>query len=391
MKGRNVVLVFLFYPYLVFSYTSFVPSHEGVCGNFSPFAEGVEAGELNPANLVFSPEYSFNILTVGMEYALDMTIGEYLNLFSGEFLDKEKERIRKVRDMKFVGGIRGGSFSYKTIGFNFSYFSYNTLHLPQEVMDLILYGNERDRKYNLNGVNGEICHGLSFKFFFAHKIGEYCGMGYGVKLLKGIAYCGVKEVDGYLETIFDKADSTWISGRGEMIIETAEGGNGISIDIGTIYYLGRGKFILSIYAQNVMSAMFWSTNSKEISASFVIDSTDLEKFKPDTTFQWKVEDTRGKVFRSYLPPHIGIDLGKKGRRFKYVIGVGYPQYIGGGCEYLVWKDIKVRGGIGYRYSRWWLGIGIGYHRSIFKLDTGLRWNSWGYFSAALGVSLVSSD
>jgi hypothetical protein len=392
MKKLGLIFGVLFPPYLLFSYTFFTPSGEGFCGNFSPFAKGVDAGILNPGNLIFSPEYSVNILTLGIEYSLDMTIWEYLKLFSGILLsDKEKERIRKVRDMKFIVGIGGGSFSYKTIGFNFSFFSYNTLHIPQDVMDLVLYGNERDEKYNLSGLNGEILRGLSFKFSFAHKIGEYCGMGYGVKILNGNSYYSVKEVNGYLETIFDKADRTWISGKGEMTIGTAEGGNGVAIDIGSVYYLGGRKFILSIYAQNVISVMFWSNNSKEIKSSFILDTTDLEKFKPDTTFQWKVVETRNKVFTTALPLYIGIDLGKEGKKFKYAIGIGYPQFIGGGLEYLVWRGISVKSGIGYRYSRWWLGVGIGYQRGIFKVDSGVRWSSWGYFSVALGVNLIPSE
>ncbi|MCK4307489.1 hypothetical protein KAW50_04600 [candidate division WOR-3 bacterium] len=376
---------------------------EGLGRSYSAIATGFDAVFWNPANIAISPNFSFNIATLGVEYNSNLTTSEYMKLYNKEhFNDNDKEMFANGEKLNVMGSAQAFSFSFKNFAVATYAYSNNKFNLPKDVTDLYFWGNEIDRTYSLEDIEGKSETGLAVALSFARKLERSGSFAIGgtIKYLHGISYLDVYDSRGSLTTTFYSTEKTEIYGQGSLASRLAQGGYGIAADFGLIHLTESYNFSVSVI--NLFSAMTWHKNATKINADFTLDSIDFEHF--DWDLPWNESTTEGP-FVTHLDPIFRLGGAFKRKLLLITSEVGYPQLFSIGIEFpsLTHIDfsppeikypshiVVFRGGMTFVDSRVWFGCGIGVGIKPINIDIGIRMSSLSHISGALSISVVPRD
>ncbi len=386
---------------------SFSGRSEGLGRSYSAIATGFDAVSCNPANLAISPDFSFNILTLGFEYNSNLSIAEYMSLYSkGYFNDTDKKMFDNGEKLNILGSAQAFSFSFKNFALAAYAYTDNKVNIPQDVTDILFWGNkDLDRVYSLENIEGNNETGFAVAFSGARKLerrGNF-SLGGTIRYLHGISYLSASDSYGSLTTTFYSADETKIYGNGGMKTKYAEGGYGVGADFGMIYFSENCNIGVSII--NLFSVMTWDKGVVQSDMSFELDSVDLETFDVDSSLEWE-EDTNDGPFILHPKPIFRIGGAMKKKGLLITSEFGYPQLFAIGIEYpSLWVEhseekikypshlIVLRGGMTFTDSRFWFGfgIGLGIRPVPINLDIGIRMSSASHISGAISISVIPRD
>lgn len=377
-----------------YGFSNFSGRGEGFCRSYSVLATGFDAVGWNPACLAVSPQFSFNIATLGVEYNSNLTFADYMKLYERDYFDeRDKEMFKDGEQLSVSGMAQAFSFSFKNMGLVTYAYSTNDMKIPKDVADLIFWGNEVNRTYLLEGVEGELHSGFAVALSVAKLVrreerllldeGGNFAFGGTIKYLHGLSYMGIEESSGSLGTTMEK-----IAGNGELVYCEAEGGYGVGVDFGVLYLINN--WTLGVSVINAFSEMIWTTGTSRVSTSFVLDSTDLEHFNPDTTLRWEEKEEEGLQFKTRLSPIARLGGALKRERLLVVGEVGYPPFFSVGLEF-PYTVTKLRCGVGVVDGRGWFGFGIGVGPIPLNLDAGIRISSASHISGALTLSVLPRE
>jgi hypothetical protein len=107
--------------------------------------------------------------------------------------------------------------------------------IPKDVIDLVLSGNELDRRYSVSTLQGEAIAYSDVTLGFGVPLARGLTTGIGLKYLRGIFVAQNTDVDGYLLTTPYVVNSEVLAGY-----RWALGGNGYGLDWGMTYEWGSG-------------------------------------------------------------------------------------------------------------------------------------------------------
>ncbi|MDD2890100.1 MAG: DUF5723 family protein [bacterium] len=371
---------------------------EGLSRTYSVFASGFDAVAWNPANLILSPKFSFNILSIGMEYSSNLSVGDWIKIAShGYFNDEDKKIFQNGLSFGACGGAQAISFSWKNIAFTSCLITKNAGEIPSDFTKMIFWGNipEIDSVYSFNGTQGVSEIALDVGVSAAQLIAsDNFAIGATIKYLEGFSYMDAK-LDGGLKTTFDTTDiaaSTIISGNGSAVLRYAEGGTGFGVDIGALYF--NKDYNMGISVINILSGMEWLENPAIDSLTFTVKPTDLEHFDPDTSVKWDTTTITGRSFstREDMSVKLGCSINKK--TMNVAAEIGYPQWFGMGAE-IPYKAVVFRTGVGLvkaiSKSNLWIGLGIGTKFKLLHADIGVRVSPTTSMSAALGLTILPEE
>lgn len=393
---------------LFFALLFAVPSHallnfsgrgEGFCRSYSIFSSGFDAVEWNPANLAIAPRYSFNILTLGIEYSSNLGLADIQKIYTeGHFNDDEKEIFRNGISLSAYGGAQAVSFSWKNMAFTSYLQTVNTFEVPSELAELVFWGNKyevNEGVYNVGGTKASsevsLAVGLSGGQMMAT---DNFAAGATLKYFEGFFYTDAN-LDGELVTKFpasspEDTSSTLMYGNGTGVLRRAEGGTGFGIDVGVLYF--TQNYSMGISVVNLLSSMEWLENPRIDSVTFLLDTTDLEHFKVDTSLVWDTTGTVNTSFSTKQEPRIRIGLGIMKKRVNTSVELGYPQLIAVGAEF-PFEYVSLRTGIGLVQpkSKVWIGLGVGTQIKLLHFDLGARMTSTTGFSFALSLTILPEE
>ncbi len=228
----------------------------GEIGIYSVSKNGIFSPYWNPANCSFT-KYPLFFL----ESFVVQTIEDTTSMFIDE---EDKTNIMKA--------IKGNHYTYKNIfekkvisinckNYALTYINkaYRFSEISKDFFSLFLFGNELDRKYNISGGSGEIQiideYGVSTSLPFIKKNSITISSGIKLKYLKGISCTKVDSVCGIVETTWDTLINT-----SAFFFSSANGGNGVSIDVGIAGTLGE-KIYAGISIENLYNTLNWSKNT----------------------------------------------------------------------------------------------------------------------------------
>ncbi|MDD5528784.1 MAG: DUF5723 family protein [bacterium] len=371
---------------------------EGLSRNYSVFSAGFDAVEWNPANLILSPKFSFNILSIGMEYSSNLSVGDWMKLAThGYFNDEDKKIFQNGLSFGACGGAQAISFSWKNIAFTSCLATKNKGEIPSDFTQMFFWGNipEIDSVYSFNGTQGVSEIALNVGISAAQLLAsDNFSIGATIKYLEGFSYMDAK-LDGYLKTTFDTTDfaaPTMISGSGNAVLRYAEGGTGFGIDIGALYF--NKDYNMGISVINILSGMEWLENPVIDSLTGTVKPTDLEHFDPNTSVKWDTTTITGHPFstKEDMSVKLGCSINKKAMNVSAEIG--YPQWIGMGVE-VPYKAVAFRTGLGIvkatSKSNVWIGLGIGTKFKFLHTDLGVRVSPMKSMSAALSMTILPEE
>ena len=364
---------------------------EGLCRSYSGLALGYEACGWNPATLALAPQYSFNIATIGLEYNSNLSFSDYTRIMEGmHFTDEDKRMFSLGEELNFFGNAQAVSLSYKNFGLMTYAYSHQYLNIPEDITSLIFWGNELDKEYSFKNIDAKSDIGFEVILSGAYALGglnKHFSFGGSLKYIQGISYMDICESDGKLTTTFYSTDEPKISGWGEIISRSAEGGRGLGADIGVLYTFGR--YFVSLSAMDVFSEVTWDIRPKKTVASFKLDPVDLETFDPDTNLIWETNEYT-ETFTTFLDPNVDLNIGLKKEYFSVVVGCGYPRIFSLGAE-SHYRFLVFRSGVSIEDNRPWGSFGIGVIKNLFHLDIGIRMNSSSHISAGFSAYIIPNN
>jgi len=192
--------------------------------------------------------------------------------------------------------------------------------IPDDILDLALYGNEVGRTYCMDGASGEAMAVADLSLAYSMPLslrGREFFAGARVHYLKGLAYGGVVSAGGSLYTGEES-----LTGEGEMVVRTAEGGSGYSLDLG-LAHRTYSHIIISAYILNAVSGIRWSDGCKEEINSVIAQNVSFGDSDLDSLIDDYHETRELAGFSTSIAPVLGLGL-EKNTRWTY-LSILYTQ------------------------------------------------------------------
>lgn len=410
------------------------------------FSRGVNAIGVNPANLAIEGDKSIEISTVFPLPSISVfagndfiTLNDYNYFFTGvkgnngeitgKYLDEteKKNLLNLFNDGSKINSNAGinlfsayvyPSKSLGAFGFSINDWVGAQFDVPQEIFELILYGNIPNKVYDLKNIDGKAWYIRNYAFSYSRDFSDvfkkafrFFSAGFSVKMVQGFAYAGFDRINTTLKTENDY--NITVNGDSRLFVATSpsfgvkydfEGdsvdykgdaglfnkpaGTGLGFDFGVYAELNKAWSIA--FALTDLGSINWDKRIAEYSSNGVFV---LEDITDDTLVDSLTETITGKgkegnAFSTDLATAIKIGAGLKVHEFvdgyfpgKLFVEVNYHQGFNNmpsnskrarfslGAEWLPWEWFAVRTGLsfgGFDKFRW--GAGLGFDTGLLVLD-----------------------
>ncbi len=361
------------------------PRAIGLGGAYIGLAEGAEAPHWNPANLALRDErfFSMNFLSFGMGFHNNSFSKHQYDIYNGQKLDLD-DIINSIPDGGFNVDITG---AVEILGFGFGNYAFTITGVApawakiNKDIPRLIKGNEIGRKYNFGGSDGRGLAYISYDFSGALPIEvewfDRFAIGANLKYLQGIAGGELVKLNGNLLT-----DAAAINGQIDGTARMAQGGNGISFDLGAMAIVNE-KWTIGLSFTDLLNTISWSNKPEEIQFSALIDSINLDKWTEyeeiDSLFKRQDTTRTTGSFSMGLPQQMRI--GAIYRAENYLVTMDYIQgfrngpgattipQIAGGIEYkpLFWLPLRAGLALGGKEVVT-IALGLGFHIGRVRID-----------------------
>jgi len=364
-------------------------------GAYTALARGVQAPGWNPANLALPREKRFelNMLSIGVDFHNNSFTKKFYDLYNGRFLTAEDKRnilaaipangLTSTLDTEIQAlGFSAGAFAFTVRGLAAS-----EVQMSKDLAELVLFGNEIGRSYDIGDTDGEgwsaASVALSFAFPLQVRAFKKFTLGFSLKYLHGFAFAKVREATSKIQT-----DESAVYGSGKIVVDRSFGGNGFGLDLGAAAQLSENTF-LSVGITNLANYIKWSTSSKRFTYSFQIDSLSVERADSrglDSVFVDSEVTTDLNAFTVSLPSQLRIGLAHTTGRLSLALDVKQGLRSGPGVssqpEVALGTEVKPIGFLPLR-----AGVSFGGNRGLsagagFALDFSVF--SWSFAVASRG-------
>ena len=408
---KLLLLVFICY---AFSQNVMIPSSMGTAGTIATQSRGDDVIGWNPANLGFedNPDFSmsFGIIPIVPIPAVRLEnsavsvnwLADYL--FSGQYLDAntKNEMLSVFTDDAWdlnplvyakILGISSGNFAF-TIGAEVN----SNITLPTSVLNFTMYGNKFGEEISLDNidVSAQAVIPFSLSYGFPLNIPNFDFgnnyLGFGVKLLWGVANGEVDYFEGGLTTYVDR-----IVGTGSGKVKYSTDGFGLAFDLGWALKIGD-NITTNLAVQNLFGFIKWKDkNSEMMELTFDADveaTDDFEGFldeiaNEDTTYSIKGYTSD---YPTYLIAGFEYDVIPSIQLF-----LNYKQYFNEEFQFSTtprlsvatkmspakWIPIRLGVALG-GFEKFQIGIGLGLHAKHYHFDLGIS-QTGGVFNSARGI------
>lgn len=375
-------------------------------GAYTALARGVEAPRWNPANLGLSSQDGFhlNLFSVGLGLHNNSFSKHQYDLYNGSFLspeDKEEilnsipaEGLRVDFDTEIQAlGLSFGTFAFTAAGIATSDFT-----LSKDIVDLLLNGNELNRRYNLEATEGEgwVISSFGFSTGIPLEIPKFkeFSLGATIKYLKGFGYGKVIEAKSTLTTEIDG-----VHGSGKVVIDYARGGSGMAFDFGAAAILNQ-NWSVSFGFHNLLNFISWTSETQRFTYTFTADTISAERAEKndiDSLFIDSDENIDIQPFSQYLPPELRIGMARTTKRLaiavdlvqglKRTAGVSTTPKFALGTEFRLIHFLPLRTGFTFGGKRGFSSAaGFAFDLSFFSLDFAISSKGGMFSGKGLGAA-----
>ena len=387
----------------------------GMAGTLVAVSTDVDAVGWNPANLALAPrgQVCLSPFSVGIKVANNAFSINTYNKYNGEhWSDQDRQEILNAipadgLDIDVGAEARAFGFSYGPFAFKSRVVASGQVVLPRTPIEILLYGNEFDRSYGLEDLDGEGWAALSLSFSGAQilqpgalkKHFDLFAVGGTLKILRGFAYGDLVTSEAEIYTGRDRVD-----GGGEIVTHEARGGSGLALDLGVAGRTRKG-WTVGVSVIHAFGGISWSNEVKERTNSFEMDSLNVSNMVEVEYVEDLIdteETTRDlDTFTSDLPGILRLGLAREWAKLLWAIdyeqgfsesaGVSTTPRFSSGLEYRPQTWLTLRGGLslGGQRPRVNTALGLGLGGKAFTLDLAVI-NRGGIFpggSKGIGIAL----
>jgi len=288
-------------------------------------AKGVDAAKYNPANLGLTDYRLNNLELAGIGASIannSFTLDDY-NTYTGAFLtdDDKTDILHKIPNdgLRFTVDVEAsamafsmGNFAFATIGVGLA-----DINLNKDLADLVLNGNTYADTIEVTGsysdALGYVSGGLSYGMPLMKLGSKELTIGATGKYIKGLGVERVVKLQGMATT-----HEYGYSGEGQMIVQTATGGNGYAIDIGAALKINN-DFTAGVCIKNILSSISWNNRTEEHGYIFSFDTMTVENADDDDLVVSEDYSEDISSFSTTLPSVMTIGFAKTSGNFIWAI------------------------------------------------------------------------
>ncbi len=370
-------------------------------------AKGADAARLNPANLGFSEYQLKGVEFVGVGANISnnsFTLSDY-NKYTGAFLtdDDKTDILEKVSDegLKVTAEAEATAFavSMGPIVFGLAGNGLANVNLNRDILELVLNGNTFADTIEVTGSYSDVIAYASAYLSYGRSLyksgSRELAVGATVRYLRGFAVERVVEIQGLAATF-----ATGFTGEGSMIIQTATGGSGYSLDLGAALKV-NDNYTVGAKIRNFVSVLNWTKDTEEHGFNFSFDTMTVDNMDDDYVVSEDYSNEIGS-FSTNLPSVMSVGVAKTSGKLLWALdweqgfssdaGATTKPRISAGVEYSFVAALPLRVGYskgGNRNTAF--SFGSGFHLPYFFVDyafvTGTSLS--GYSSKGLNFALTT--
>jgi len=335
-----ILVCFSFVSYAQFGSSGIVDARSmGMAKTYNASTNGVYSLGINPANMMFNRNGSFEFSTVlpmpGLAISIGtnfMTINDVNYFFGGvdgnARLLSTEDKVRFNDLFKDGGEVFGGvsvnlfSAVYRSdasvgaFGISISDFMGGTFRLPKALVDLGLNGNQMNKTYDFNDAAMTMWWLRNYSLSYARELPEIeqsifdkIAVGISLKMVSGFSYANLDRVNTFITTgagnqITGKADlvaytafsedfgmkydfdPTTDDAKSNMGIFPKPAGSGFGIDFGVGALMEKWRFSLSV---TDIGKITWDQKTVKYTATGDITVTDLSDSKQLDTLKQRLK------------------------------------------------------------------------------------------------------
>lgn len=380
----------------------------GLAGAYTALARGVNAPAWNPANLGLpdNPKFTYKIIGLDINVANNSFSQGALNQYSGQYLSSQdiNDILDRIPDdgldLDIYALVQGLSFSTGRFALTVDFITDAMVQIDKDVFELILTGNEIDKTYTFENMDGHAWGVAAFGFSYAHPVevdfAEAFSIGGTFKLLYGGAYA---QIDDALFAVHTERFGFKLDGNYKA--KFGMGSMGWGTNLGAAAQLDE-KWTVSAGFQNVLGSIPWDKDVEEHQGYFFGDSLTVmaiseedeeEDVLADST--WEVE---GGSFSKNLP--LVFKAGCAYREGDFLLVADYTQAfqntaivsktprLSVGTEWQKVAALPLRMGVvlGGR-TGFGTSVGFGLHPGGFVFDVGMLFRGFLVPSTMKGFAL----
>jgi hypothetical protein len=349
----------------------------GMAGAYTGLAKGVDAVRYNPANLGLADYRKYGIEFVSVDASItnnSFTLSDY-NKYTGATLstaDKQDilgkiptEGLSVDADVTASAmTIALGSFVLSTQGTGNA-----DVNINKDVVDLILNGNVYDDTTNLTGSYSDglsyVSAGLSYGLPIYSSGTRQLAIGFTANYIRGIAVEELLEFDGHATT-----HALGIDGQGSVVVRTATGGSGYSLDLGAALKLNN-SYTAGVRVHNALGSIKWSDETEERGYTFNYVGATLDDMGDDESGDSEDYTRSIGSFTTTLPCIMNVGVARTSGRLLLAVdwiqglqetaGASTKPQLAMGAEWSVLRILPLRAGYsigGERGSQFSFGSGL---------------------------------
>ncbi len=417
LKRKFILLSIIMTFGMLFSQSEMSPVFMGSSWSNGMLLRNLDAVGYNPANMALSGNHDYSINFLPVSVAFENTYkkefyDDYIgvtenNSWSEDDVDKILSELDDTGHWRINNRVKVGviGFSLGKEAYNLNINTVQDVKIPKELLELALKGNEFDREYRFDDLDGEHYQYASLEYSFSEKLDflsfkklfKEVTIGATFRYMFGFpgvemndlqdddkkmnpAYFKLTNIEGYFLandiTGPNSIDSGATSFKGTVDILKSEAGHGIGVDIGAAAKI-TDDMTVGFSITNLISGISWYQNNKvyrynyEMNGIFVNQLENIEEAITDLDSSFTV----GKIFTS-IPTELNLGFSWG---FNYENG-----------QKLVWTAAYNQGFINEQASTIIpkLSTGISYTPiDWFTLRSGVTGGGDSYFESAIGFSL----
>lgn len=399
-----------------YAFLDFDGSTVGLGQTHSIFDRGAWVGVWNPSLLdrTGRPTSSLQILSFGLQVGNNtLSRNDYQRLFTNtdNYLDsRDKEEILGQvpgNGLKghFMANFTGLALSINRFALNVHVISATRMGIPKDFLTLALYGNELNRTYSFEDVEGTgwgaVSTDLSIGKQLKLRYFDEFAVGATFRYVFGLGFGGIQKAQGGV-TVSDNG----VTGNGNFEAGYGFGGDGVGLDLAaSAQWKKRWEFGITL--GNIIGTITWDLDSTKIfgfnasNGAIDIDSLDDQDYL-DRLFSQVDTTIGGGTAKTRLPFYIQLNAGYQVLEKLKVVGEFQqgtsndpgssttPRLAVGG-EYRHWRWLPVRTGIavGGPFNFEW-GMGFGLDAKRYTFDVGVM-GIKGLFGGSHGLGFALTN
>jgi len=214
-----------------------------LAGAYNTVSEGYKCVGINPANLTKNNKMSISLLNLNLNGINNFITIDRYNKMNGANLEDpnadkyyDKDKILGFLNEENISYFTTGNMPLPVINFSINNFAiiskinfYSSCRLSPDLFDIVLYGNEIDRLYDLSMYQENMIIWES-SFSKAYDL-DLLSLGFSLKYHHGFGYY---KLEPSQDSLYFSTDISDINAEAEYIMRQNMKGNGFSVDLGIL-------------------------------------------------------------------------------------------------------------------------------------------------------------